>query len=368
MLHFLFWLFVSIVIIQFIYYVLVFSNFSFAKIEKSTVKNIPISVIVCTKNDQFNVQKYIPLLANQNYPNFEIVLIDDASSDDTIEIFEQFEKQFANIKIVKVANNEAFWGNKKFALTLGIKAATHEHLLFTDADCYPTSTNWIAEMSSYFDNQKTVVLGFSGYHLNSNTLFSKLIRFESVLNAMQYFSWAKIGKPYTGNGKNLAYTKSEFFKTNGFINHMKIRSGSDSLFINEATNKNNTAICFSKNSFTISEIDINFMQWFKQMQKQLATSKHYKMPDKLQLKLFNLSQILVIALPIILLLYVINWQIVTGLIIFRYIFTWIILGYSAAKLNEKKVMYLFPIVEIMLIIVQLNVFVANLFSKQPKWK
>lgn len=368
MLHVLFWLFVLMVSIQFVYYVFVFGKFSFAKSEQAVGKIKPISVIVCTKNDQNNIQKYIPILANQNYPNFEIVLIDDASNDDTLEVFEQLEKQFSNIKIVKVANNEAFWGNKKFALTLGIKAATHEHLLFTDSDCFPTSQNWISEMSSCFDNQKTIVIGFSNYQIKSNSLLSKLIRFESMFSATRYFSWAKIGKAYTGNGKNLAYTKAEFFKTNGFINHMKIRSGSDSLFINEASDSNNTAICFSNDSFTSSELKMNFKQWFNHLQRRSATATHYKIGDKFQIKLFHLSQIAVIALPIVLLSYLFNWQIVTSLIFFRYLFTWIILGYAASKLNEKKVMYLFPIVEIVLLVVQVNIFVANLFSKQTQWK
>ncbi len=133
------YIFIAIAAIQFVYYLGVFGKFAFAKAQKITPKRIPISVIVCAKNEEENVANYIPLLAEQNYPDFEIVLIDDASSDATLTIFEDFEKQYPNIRLVKVENNEAFWGNKKYALTLGIKAAKKEYLLFTDADCYPTS-------------------------------------------------------------------------------------------------------------------------------------------------------------------------------------------------------------------------------------
>ena len=132
-------LFIAVVCIQFLYYIVIFSKFSFAKPQNATPKRIPISVIVCAKNEAENVKNFVPILAEQDYPQFELVLIDDASSDNTLEIFEEFEKQYSNIKLVKVENNEAFWGNKKFALTLGIKAAKYEYLLFTDADCYPTS-------------------------------------------------------------------------------------------------------------------------------------------------------------------------------------------------------------------------------------
>ena len=110
-----FCLFIAIVVVQFLYYIVVFGKFSFAKPQTGTPKRIPISVLVCAKNEEENVRNLIPLLLEQNYPQFEIVLIDDASSDNTLEIFEEFEKLHTNIKLVKVENNEAFWGNKKYA-------------------------------------------------------------------------------------------------------------------------------------------------------------------------------------------------------------------------------------------------------------
>ncbi|HEX9151289.1 MAG TPA: glycosyltransferase, partial [Flavobacterium sp.] len=190
--------FIFIVVVQISYYLGVFGKFAFAKAQKVTPKRIPISVIVCAKNEEENVTNYIPLLAEQNYPDFEIVLIDDASSDNTLAIFEEFEKQYPNVRLVKVKNNEAFWGNKKYALTLGIKAAKKEYLLFTDADCYPTSKDWILAMSSQFTMQKTIVLGYGKYEKIPNSFLNKIIRFETLLTAIQYFSWAKIGHPYMG--------------------------------------------------------------------------------------------------------------------------------------------------------------------------
>ena len=195
MLLILFCVFIAVVIIQFLYYIVFFGKFSFAKKQNNTPKRIPISVIVCAKNEEENVKNFIPILAEQQYPDFEIVLIDDASSDETLEVFEAFEKQYPNVKLVKVENNEAFWGNKKFALTLGIKAAKNEYLLFTDADCYPTSPDWIKEMSSNFTQEKTIVLGYGAYEKIKGSFLNKIIRFETLMTAVQYFGWAKSGKP-----------------------------------------------------------------------------------------------------------------------------------------------------------------------------
>lgn len=368
MLIIIFYTFIAIVAIQLFYYVGVFGKFAFSKTQKSTPKRIPISVIVCAKNEEENVKKFIPLLAEQDYPDFEIILIDDASSDETLEVFEAFEKQYSNLRLVKVANNEAFWGNKKFALTLGIKAAKKEYLLFTDADCYPASKDWITLMSSQFTMHKTIVLGYGAYEKIAGSFLNKIIRFETMLTAVQYFSWAKTGHPYMGVGRNLAYKRDEFFNVNGFIDHMKIRSGDDDLFINQAANKTNTTVCYIPESFTYSKPKTTFKNWFIQKRRHVATAAFYKSFDRIQLALFYLSQILFLLLPIVLLAFQHQWIIVLSIIGFRYLFTWITLGFSAGKLKEKDVMYWFPIIEIILIFTQLNVFLTNIFSKPVHWK
>ncbi len=360
--------FIVVVAIQLSYYLGVFGKFAFAKAQKITPKRIPISVIVCAKNEEENVAKFIPLLAEQNYPDFEIVLIDDASSDTTLDLFEGFEKQYSNIRLVKVENNEAFWGNKKYALTLGIKAAKKDYLLFTDADCYPTSKEWITAMSSQFTMHKTIVLGYGGYEKIANSLLNKIIRFETLLTAIQYFSWTKMGNPYMGVGRNLAYKKDEFFNVNGFINHIQVRSGDDDLFINEAATSKNTTIAYTPESFTYSKPKTTYKDWLIQKRRHIATANHYKKLDQLQLGVFYSSQLLFIILPIILLSFQFQWILVLVLLFVRYLCAWLVVGFSAGKLKEKDLKFWFPIVEILLIFTQINIFISNIFSKPVNWK
>ncbi len=368
MLDFIFIIFIATILIQLFYYLFVFGKFAFVKAQKSTPKKIPISVIVCAKNEAENVIRFIPLLAEQNYPDYEIILIDDASSDTTLDVFEEFEKQYSNVRLVKVENNEAFWGNKKYALTLGIKASKKDYLLFTDADCYPASKDWITEMSSHFTLHKTIVLGYGPYEKIAGSFLNKMIRFETMLTAVQYFSWSKMGYPYMGIGRNLAYKKEEFYNVNGFIDHMKIRSGDDDLFINQVAKKNNTAICFSPESFTYSQPKTSFKDWFTQKRRHVSTANFYKSFDQFQLALFYISQLLFLVLSAVLLAFEYQWIIVLSIIGFRYLFTWLTLGFSAGKLKEKDVMYWFPVIEIVLIFTQLNIFITNIFSKPVYWK
>jgi len=360
--------FIFVVAIQILFYLGIFAKFAFAKAQITTPKKVSISVIVCAKNEAENVSNFLPLLLEQDYPDFEIVLIDDASSDNTLEIFEDFEKRYSNIRLVKVQNNEAFWGNKKYALTLGIKAARKEYLLFTDADCYPTSKNWITAMSSQFTMQKTIVLGYGKYETIANSYLNKIIRFETLITAIQYFSWAKLGHAYMGVGRNLAYKKEEFFNVNGFISHIQVRSGDDDLFINEAANPKNTAIAYTPESFTISKPKTTYKEWFIQKRRHIATAQYYKTFDKLQLGLFYFSQFFFLVLPIILLALEFQWVLVLSLIGIRYLVTWLVIGFSAAKLKEKDVVYLYPIIEITLVLTQINIFITNIFSKPAQWK
>ena len=223
-------------------------------------------------------------------------------------------------------------------------------------------------MSSNFTLKKTIVLGYGAYEKIPGSFLNKLIRFETLLTATQYFGWAKIGKPYMGVGSNLAYKREEFFRVNGFIDHMKLRSGDDDLFVNQASNSENTTVCFSKESFTYSKPKTSFKEWFDQKRRHVSTATYYKSFDRFQLAMFFFSQLSFLILAIILLAFQYQWMIVLPIVLFRYLFTWTSLGYAANKLNEKDVIYWFPIMEIALIFTHLNVFFTNIFSKPVHWK
>ncbi|GGK26637.1 glycosyl transferase family 2 [Yeosuana aromativorans] len=367
-LDFVFYMFILVVCIQVIFNLLFFGKFAFLKPSTKTPNNFGISVIICAKNEAKNLQKFLPSVVSQDYPNFEIVLINDASKDKTFKVMESFASKHNNIKLVNVKNVEAFWGNKKYALTLGIKVAKHEHLLFTDADCKPLSKDWISQMAAYFDDSKTIVLGYGPYKKIKKSLLNKLIRFETLQTAMQYLSFAKVGLPYMGVGRNLAYKKSEFFNANGFISHIDVRSGDDDLFINQVATSNNTTICFSKDSFTQSIPKTTFTDWIKQKRRHISTAKHYKFKHKVLLTLLYSSQLLFWLLAFVLLIFQFNWKIVLALLLFRLCLQFLVVGFSTKKLGEKDILYLLPFLELFLISVQLTIFINNLISKPSHWK
>ncbi|MCA0133009.1 glycosyltransferase [Winogradskyella alexanderae] len=360
--------FIAIVSIQVIYYLSFLFAFATKPAEKRLKQNLPVSIIVCAKNEAKNLKENLPALINQKYPNFEIVLVNDSSSDDTLEVMKTLKNQNDNISIVDVKENEAFWGNKKYALTLGIKASKNDFLIFTDADCLPVSDMWLANIAGHFSNAKSIVLGYGAYRKKPLSLLNKLIRFETLMTALQYFSYAILGLPYMGVGRNMAYRKELFFNNSGFNNHMHVKSGDDDLLINEMATKENTAICFTKASFTLSEPKSSFNNWFYQKRRHVSTARLYKVKHKALLGLFYISQLAFWILALFCFLIMDNWQLVLILFCLRLFVQYASVGISSNKLLEKDLILLIPILDLFLVITQLFIFITNLISKPKHWK
>ena len=339
-----------------------------SKLAQPVKSTAPVSLIVCSKNEAENLRTNIPKWLDQEHDSFQLVLINDASIDETKEVIESFAAKDPRITVVNVENNEAFWGSKKYALTLGIKRAAHKILIFTDADCVPASKQWLQHMANAFVEQKELVLGYGAYKKIKGSFLNSLIRFETVFTAMQYFGYAKWGNAYMGVGRNLAYTSDLFYEESGFMNHMKVQSGDDDLFVNGASTPKNTALCSIPDSYTISLPKTSFKAWRTQKRRHVHVAKHYKNKHKALLGLFYVSQIAFIMLAITLLILQWQWPIIGAIIGVRYLINWIVVGKLAFKLNEKDLAFFYPLYEVLLIIFQLSIFSSNLIAKPRRWK
>ncbi len=327
-----------------------------------------VSLIVCSKNEAENLRNNIPKWLDQAHPNFQLVLINDASIDETKEVIEKFAARDKRITVVNVENNEAFWGSKKYALTLGIKRAQHKILLFTDADCAPVSKNWVAEMTARISEKKQLVIGYGGYLKKKGSLLNALVRFETVITALQYLGYAMWGRAYMGVGRNLAYTTSLYYDQSGFMNHMQVPSGDDDLFVNGASTSENTTLAFHPDSFTVSEPKKTFKEWYTQKRRHINVAHLYKKRDRFRLGLFYLSQLLFLIIAALLLSLSYNFELLIVIIGVRYLISWLVVEAVAVKLKEKDIGLLFPFLELFLIIFQLSIFISNLIAKPSRWK
>lgn len=360
-------LFLVISLLNILFYVGYFSFASDNPTIPSSAK-VPVSVIICAKNEAENLKNLVPAVLNQRYHDFEVILINDVSTDETLELMEHFQETDPRVKIVNVQNNEAFWGKKKYALTLGIKKAKNPYLLFTDADCLPESDLWIENMAAHFEQEKSIILGYGGYFKKKTSLLNKLVRFETLFTALQYFSYAKWGIPYMGVGRNLAYTSTEFYNQNGFATHLHVKSGDDDLFVNQAATASNTAICYNKEAITRSIPETNLRTWISQKRRHVSTASLYQKKHQVLLATFFLSQFGFWILFLLLISLQFYWHIALVVLALRLLLQYVVFWRAAQKLDEKDIVWLVPFLDVFLVFMQFGIFSTNLISKPANWK
>ena len=263
------------------------------------------SVIICARNERVNLEHYLQTLLVQDYPRFEVIVVDDESEDGTREVIERYMNIDSRVRMTFVPKNARVGSSKKLALTLGAKAARYDYLLLTDADCRPESPQWISRMMNGFRNTKTdVVLGFGAYFQEKSAV-NRLIQFDTLFNGLHYLGAAVCGHPYMGVGRNLAYRKEAFFQCGGFSNLMTLRAGDDDLLVNKMANQSNTTVVCTPESITYSIPEISLKAWLHQKRRHLSVSPNYRMKSKIRLfvepftrGLFYLLAIALIAIGI----------------------------------------------------------------------
>ncbi|RYY34861.1 MAG: glycosyltransferase [Sphingobacteriaceae bacterium] len=329
--------------------------------------DIPISVIIAARNEEANLKYNLPLILEQDYPDFEVVVVNDCSVDESDLLLLELENKYPHLKVVTITEHVRFKTGKKFALTLGIKAAKNEHLLFTDADCTPATEHWIARMAANFSTSAQIVLGYSPFYKTKGVL-NAFSRFETLKTAISYLSAAIGGDPYMGVGRNLAYTKTLFFKNKGFAAHMHVMAGDDDLFVNQNGSADNTTVEAHPDSFMFTNAKDTWRGWYRQKTRHAGVGKLYKNNHRRMLSWEALSGFLFYILLALCIIFKFEPILAIGLYTVRLATQLFVYNKAFKTIGGKDLLFFLPLLDLIYYL-YLNVFgFIGSFIKTTQWK
>jgi biofilm PGA synthesis N-glycosyltransferase PgaC len=314
---------------------------AFAKADekKSAPELPPLSVVICARNEAENLARFLPAVMEQDYPSYEVVVVNDCSEDNTYDVLGEMMNRYPHLRVSLIQRDPGFTHTKKLAMLIGIKAAKNEMLVFTDADCRPASPNWLREVAAATRPETDIVIGYGGY-IAEKGLLNSYIRYETMFIGMQYFGMALAGKPYMGVGRNLAYRKSFFFDRGGFGPHNHIMSGDDDLFVNRNATGDNCSLMLSRDSFTLSAAHKSLGAWIKQKRRHFSAATYYKSNDKIRLFFEPFSRVSYYGLLLTLLIMLISWPVVLFIAVTRMVMRAVVIRKAAATFNEPRLWFI----------------------------
>lgn len=303
-----------------------------------------VSVIICAKNESVNLQQFLPIVLDQQYDGpWELIVVNDRSTDNTAQVLEYFCQRSPRLKVVTLdaATPKKYLG-KRNALAAGVEVAKHEAILLTDADCYPLSQFWIKGMANELTADIDLVLGFSPYQKKPGFL-NWFIRLEAIWTAIQYFGFALSGYTYMGVGRNLMYRRTVFLKNLHVFAQAKSTSGDDDFMAAEVAKSQRVACSLTETTYCESVPKLFWHEYMSQKTRHNAAGIRYSLNFKALLGVLIASQIITtVALLLGIFFLIIQYNAVSEiawlLLVFRYIVTLFILSLSPINFINKKLL------------------------------
>lgn len=313
-----------------------------SKKAKEETETPPLSVILVAKDAASDLQKNLPPILEQEYPDYEVIVIYDQSSDDGCEdVLKLLQDKYPHLHYSFIPNSARYISHKKLGITMGIKASHHEWLVFTEPNCRPSSNQWLRKMARNFTHGTDIVLGYSNYE-KAKGWFNRKVTFDTLLNSMRFLGSAINGHPYMGCGRNLAYRKSLYYEQKGFTSHLNLQRGEDDLFVNQTTNGKNTQVEASPESIVRITAPHYKKDWYEEKLSYTMTSQLYKGFNRYLMGFETCSRLLFLLTTMV----CIGWGIIsqgwitvgiaTLLWLFRFLIQIMVFRKTSITLGERK--------------------------------
>jgi len=323
----------------------------------------PISVVVAARNEASSLPSLLKALDRQTHPNCEVVIVDDASTDDTASVATAWAEDRPHARVVTVTDSAP--PRKKRALTQGITAARHDLLAVTDADCTPPPT-WLSLLAATHAaaDRPLVLAGYSPLH--GPGVVGRFARYEALLEALYAAAAAGLGRPYMAVGRNLSYPRSVFEAVGGFgldDNRSVPLSGDDDLFV-QAVRRHAAAEVrplHDGRAIVPAEAPPSWRDWLRQRRRHVSAGRHYRWTVGLHLTLLHASLVLCWLAPLVL------GMTGLGLLATGLLARHAALGPAADTLDDADLLAAFPLWELGVALYHVTVVPLGLWAPPDRW-
>lgn len=173
-----------------------------------------VSVIITVNNNAELIRKNLPRFLEQDFPQYEVIVVDEASDDESVDVLNLMCSKYPNLKVSRLYAGVKFRRTKKIALNIGILAAKYDILLFSEIYATPVSRNWVREMYASFADKVGVVLGASRFPTIKRAV--DMLRFNHNLHTQKLMLLNHFGVIEGSDLANYGYRKSHYMVCRGF--------------------------------------------------------------------------------------------------------------------------------------------------------
>lgn len=245
----------------------------------------PLSVVITAHNQANALRRNLPMFLEQDYDDYEVIVVNAASTDHTEEVLKELELRYPALHHTFVPQSARYISAKRLALTLGIRAARYENVVISEADCCPCSTQWLARLAQCLSQSehKQIVVGYANYARPRNMVERKMV-FYRLYHQMTTLAHGLHHAAHRAESGNWCYSKNLFLEGNGFAGHVNLLAGAEDLLVNRNSCALNTAILIHPQA-TIRKEYPSYKHLWKQEQVFYAeTCRHLKHTTLYQLK------------------------------------------------------------------------------------
>lgn len=327
-----------------------------------------VSVVLTAHNQAVYLKESLVLLLEQDYPNYEVVVVDYTSRDDTQFVLKVCSENYKNLKVISFKEDVNMFSGKKYPLSIGIKSAKNDIILLTEPDCAPKTFTWIRSMVMGYMHGADIVIGYCGVKQEVG-LLNGMMQYDNLCAAASCLGYAMMGNPYTATGRNLSYRRNFFFDRGAFIRHYSEPEGADDMFVNQNANRRNTALMLAPESFVSTDPKPTYRQWRLQRKNVYATKKYYQWDLKLMLSLHPLAVLLFyLSIVLLLVLHTFPWEILAGVVALSWIWQIVCFSQLSKRFEVKMVHFFSPFYELYFLFANTILYTTTLHKKIKRWK